>query len=218
MYSMKNKSTDVIYELSTDNFNAGIDFWLQKKPRWGRDFHNGLYNHLAEMSLNGFTDEWWEEMIKILWEWVAIRPKTKRFVHERGRARLVDLTKAYKHIVNKCAGKTPSNLLVEWKDIEPLFITAQSIKDVSSPVFASKLCHFILPSVFPVIDQEVLGGSKSYQDYWQFCKNLWLTTKDTDKLIKILTSKIGDNVAPSYPFTTKIVELCLIGRRYQFYK
>jgi len=208
-----NKNESIVYELTPGYINNGIKFWLEKKPRWGRDFHNQLYKHFAKIQSNGFTNEWWEEMIKILWGWVAIRPKTKQFIRERGKSRLADLTLGHQHIVDKCAGKTPSNLLVEWKDIEPFFITAQSIKDVSSPVFASKLCHFILPSVFPVIDQEVLGGSKSYQDYWQFCKDLWLTTKDTDELIKILANKIGDNITPNYPWTTKIVELCLTGQR-----
>jgi len=195
------------------NLNAGIRFWLEEKPRWGRDFHNSFYKHLGELGANGLTEQWWKTIPDILWEWVAIRPMTKLFIRERGRDRLSDLATGYKQLLSKCKAKTPKNILLKWEDVELLFTVAKKIKGVQSPVFASKLCHFIAPGVFPVIDQEVLGGSNNYKDYWQHCKMLWQEVNDKNSLMKILSNTIGNGVISDYPYTTKITELCLIGER-----
>lgn len=68
-----------------------------------------------------------------------------------------------------------------------LFQLLQSIKGVSSPVFASKMGHFIRSDIFPVIDGEVIGIKQdSYKYYWLEVKSLWLDTKNKESLIPIL--------------------------------
>jgi hypothetical protein len=119
----------------------------------------------------------------------------------------------YQKLINKCQGKTPNITFLKWSDVEPLFLVAKEIKGVPSPVFASKFCHFMLPGVYPIVDNEVLGGCKSYQVYWKICKKLWNETKNKDALIKLLSKQIGKGVISGYPWPTKVFELCLIGYR-----
>lgn len=203
------------YELNDEYLNAGIKFWREEKPWWGQDLNNGLYKHLASLRSKGFTEEWWKTILGILRQWVALRPKSKQFIRERGRVRLQILASEYQLLISKCAGKMPNITLLEWSDVEPLFSAAKEIKGVPSPVFASKFCHFMLPGVFPIVDNEVLGGCESYQAYWELCQKLWKETKNKDVLIKLLTEQIGNEVISDYPWPTKIFELCLIGYRVQ---
>lgn len=90
---------------------------------------------------------------------------------------------------------------------------ARSIKGVESPVFASKLCHFLLPNIFPVIDHAVVDVNGCYFDYWTYCSRQWQGCEEKALLIDIMKKAIGVSVFAQYPFSTKIVELCLIGER-----
>jgi hypothetical protein len=87
-----------------------------------------------------------------------------------------------------------------------------------SPVFTSKFCHFLLPSVFPVVDRQAVGGGwRTYQDYFKYVQDVWNTTKPPTRnaLTAALTKAIGSTQLYSgYPMVTKIVELRLIGRRH----
>jgi hypothetical protein len=40
----------------------------------------------------------------------------------------------------------------------------------TSAVFTSKFCDFLLPKIFPVIDNAALGGSRAYKTYSTRCK------------------------------------------------
>jgi hypothetical protein len=58
--------------------------------------------------------------------------------------------------------------------VAPLFEVAAEIKPVLSPVFASKLCHFLCPSIFPVFDNTLVKTGKiGYREYWTECENWW---------------------------------------------
>jgi hypothetical protein len=193
--------------VNRNNLIAGINFWLKEKPRWDRDFHNGFYEHLRQLRSTGLTAKWWEEIVEFLTKWTALRPKSKQFVYQRGLVSLPDLRLHYASLRNK------SNVDLVWREVEPLFVTAQRIKGVTSPVFASKLCHFIAPGAYSIVDNEVLGGTDDYEEYWRFCKTAWLNAEDKDNLINILTQRISGKIIPDYPWSTRIVELCLIGKR-----
>ena len=83
-------------------------------------------------------------------------------------------------------------------------------------MFASKLCHFLLPDAYPVIDGDVIGIRwASYEAYWRYCKSQWVACEGKTGLIDALSQEIGPDVAPDYPFTTKVTELCIIGDRLQ---
>ena len=88
-----------------------------------------------------------------------------------------------------------------------------SIKGVSSPVFASKLCHFIFPSAFPIADRAAVGVAANYDKHWARCRDLWLGCNAREQLIAKLKQAIAEPVTPGYPWATKITELCLIGSR-----
>jgi hypothetical protein len=101
-----------------------------------------------------------------------------------------------------------------WEQIAPLFAIAHAIKDVDSPVFGSKLCHFLLPDAFPVIDRSAVGlGWRSYEEYWRYCHEQWVECSQKSDLTDALRREVGFELMPSYPFTTKLTELCLIGSR-----
>jgi hypothetical protein len=103
---------------------------------------------------------------------------------------------------------------VEWEDLESLYRIAFDIKGVNSPVFGSKLCHFLLPDAFPVYDRDVIRfAARDYEDYWRFCKTQWMSCETKKELKDLLSREIGLDVAPRYPFTTKVTELCIIGSR-----
>jgi hypothetical protein len=89
-----------------------------------------------------------------------------------------------------------------------------------SPVFTSKFCHFLLPSVFPVVDREAVGGGwRTYAAYFNYVQYEWNTTDTSTRadLIAALTKATGaTQLYSGYPIVTKIVELRLIGRSHPF--
>jgi hypothetical protein len=99
--------------------------------------------------------------------------------------------------------------------------TVAEIKDVRSPVFTSKFCHFLLPQVFPVVGNRAMGnramGNRfpTYQSYFECAQAEWLSTPEPTqtRLSTALDGLIGAERISRYPTTSKIAELCLIGRR-----
>lgn len=129
-------------------------------------------------------------------------------------------------VITGAPGNQPSMDLAtaEWSMLADLYETARLIKGVQSPVFPSKLCHFILPNLYPVIDRAVIGLDSSYQAYWRYCQHQWLSCTARNDLIDRLKKVIVEGtmprqgapageVAAQYPWSTKITELCLIGSR-----
>jgi hypothetical protein len=85
-----------------------------------------------------------------------------------------------------------------------------------SPVFTSKFCHFLLPNVFPVVDNLAVGGGwRNYQTYFRFVQYEWSSTDPSTRadLVTALTKAAGTTQLYSgFPVVNKIVELRLIGR------
>ncbi|GAB62404.1 MAG: hypothetical protein DWB56_10240 [Candidatus Jettenia sp.] len=163
---------------------------------------------------------WWKETVDKLWEWKAIRsqrpPNTKKEIFERGSERLLRINEIYKqiHINNN---REPTIRDVSWEDIKELFRLMRDIKNTKSPVFASKLGHFLLPRVFLIIDNEATNVF-NYEDLWRKLKLAWQEFNEKENAIKILTDVIKKynaiSLHPDYPFETKILELCMIGYKH----
>jgi len=198
--------------VTKDNLEAGIGYW-HKKTTWPEDFHNQLYSQLFRLRQDGLNNEWWQEIVEHLWKWKAIRPKPKQFVYRRGLERLAQLDKECRLILTKNNGHDPDLATVGWEQLSTFFNVAVSIKSVASPVFASKLCHFIFPEAFVVVDTKAVGIRKGYKEHWAKCKTDWVRCEERQKLIEVLKRAISEPVTPGYPWATKITELCLIGRR-----
>jgi len=94
------------------------------------------------------------------------------------------------------------------------------MKDAPSPVFTSKFCHFLLPKVFPVVDNEGSGSHwRRYEQYFMRVRSEWAATDDDSRcaLIDHMSSAVeaaGAPVVPEFPMVNKIVELRLIGRQH----
>ncbi len=84
------------------------------------------------------------------------------------------------------------------------------IKDVRSPVFCSKLCHFVAPTKFPVIDNAAMGlPYRDYGTYWMFVRREWCETSNEERqrFEAELKAEIDDELTPNYPLACKIVEI-----------
>ena len=191
------------------NLQAGIGGW---KKEWPADFHNRLYSELLQLRQNGLDSKWWQEIVDVLSDWKAMRPKSKEWINERGLERLTQLNEQYNLILMGNDNREPDLAAVDWEQLVALFNSAASIKNVASPVFGSKLCHFIFPSAFPVVDREFVGIRGGYEVHWFCCKAHWIECEEKEELMEILKRAINPPILPGYPWATKITELCLIGR------
>lgn len=199
--------------VTKSNLQQGLSFWQTKKS-WPPDLHNDFYQRLYLLKQEGLNDKWWRAIVDHLWRWRAIRPKNKNYVLERGKERLGQLQAEYEQIQKICTNFTSSLSELSWEDMAHLYQVSYSIKNVNSPVFGSKLCHFIIPELFPVIDRDAIGiGDQPYSNYWKFCKEQWLSSTAQSELVEMIKQTIGPNIIDHYPYAVKITELCIIGNR-----
>lgn len=202
--------------LTLTEFERGVAYW-REKPRWDQDFHNAFYEEMAAANPHGaFDDRWWEGFLRVLHAWVATRPYGGDFLTPRAQARFVEMSRAWTSVVEpNLAGDIES---LRWPDIAAFPAIVAEIKGVDSPVFASKFCHFLAPRVFPLVDNEAMGGKYvTYEACWGAYKMEWLTTTVRglrDELVARLADLVGPSPAAEYPFKNKVVELCLIGRHH----
>ena len=111
---------------------------------------------------------------------------------------------------------------VSWEQIAAFPMEVEKIKPTKSPspVFTSKFCHFLLPKVFPVVDNEGLGNRwLTYERYFKFVQAVWESTDFVDQSrleaeLSRLIESAGQRVSPRFPMKNKIVELRLIGRQH----
>ena len=199
-----------------DTLHAGIEVW-GSKSNWPRDFHNSLYRELAAVKARGLP-MFWNYALDQLSAWRAIRPKKKEFIDQQGRDRLKQMASAYEAILAAYGSAEPDLSLGSWSALEDLYRIAVEIKGVSSPVFASKLCHFLMPNSYIVIDGKVVGWSpgdpiRVYQSYWTRCQEAWHDCTERTRLRDQLASTMIGQAISSYPWSTKIMELCYAGAK-----
>lgn len=201
-----------MFTISPALLDTGFMVW--RKRNWPGDFHNALYARLDRHRQEGM-EQLWDVCLDSLSSWQAFRPLSKAMIVEReGSARRMErLTKHYALVRQKYGNADLT--ACTWDDIKKLFFAAASIKGVRSPVFGSKLSHMLAPSLFPVIDRAAIGiPADGYAGYWSRCQRAWKTSTCQDELQKRLRAKIDATITPSYPWASKITELCSIGAHY----
>jgi hypothetical protein len=193
-------------EVTVENLRAGIGVW--RKKRWETDFADALYGRQEQLLAGGVTDLWWRQIVPVLSAWKAIRPRSRAEILARGLSVLAELNAAH----GRLQAVSVDN--IEWEVLEDLFHVAWSIKGVNSPVFASKLCHFMRPDLYVVVDGDAVGIQAPYPEYWKACWTAWRAAEPLHaKLCDILNEETGATLRPTFPFATKIPELCVIGAR-----
>ena len=147
----------------------GITFWRSR--RWPPDFHNAEYERWAQENPNGnFTLGWWQEhQLPRLTRWIATRPYSGAELTSRFMDCATALRQAWK---TACAPYLERDSpTVTWAEVEAFPNEVAMVKPtmVPSPVFTSKFCHFLLPKIFPVVDNAALGGRwLTYEAYFRF--------------------------------------------------
>src|ERR1035437_89280 len=196
--------------VSLDNLRAGLRWWDEKK--WGKDILNADYCAIYDVRFAGVTKEWWTATVDRLCKWKALRPNsTKAVITARGAGCLSALAGQYGELMAKSTTE-PSIVDLGWEDAAPLFALASEIKPVKSPVFPSKMCHFLFPKLFIPMDN-LATGVLDYEFWWRGMKDEWCRFKDKDEAVEILTKAIGECLHPSYPLETKIMEISQIDQR-----
>ena len=200
--------------VTIENLRMGMEKW--GSTSWPLDFHNRFYSTFSLYKKDGLTEDWWSWAVDSLWNWGAIRPWSKDEIRERGLKRLQQLADEYMSLRTENAGQEPTIELVDWNRAYKFYELAYEIKGYTGQVFPAKLCHFILPSIFPVTDNAMAPNEGSYESYWCLCKEEWAHCSDKDALKEVLRNEIAANtyrreVIPDYPWPTKIFELCVIG-------
>jgi hypothetical protein len=154
-----------------------------------------------------------------LWAWKAIRspkpPNTKEEIKTRGKERLKRIAEQYEAIRMVSTGE-PRIGDTSWDELQGLFDICSEIKrgerQNASPVFACKMCHFLFPAIFPVIDN-LATGVFDYEFYWRGMKDEWHRFSFKEEARAQLSEYVNSAGAAHqlYPWETKIIELSHIG-------
>ena len=210
-----------------EDLEAGIRVWNGRvvSSEWASDFHNSMYRKFDMLKeVEPFTEEWWLRFIMPrVGTWKAYRPVTKEQIIEWALPHLGEMAEAYRESALPYLD-TPFEDL-EWSNISNLPDTVALAKRDSygrpqqSPVFRSKVAHWIMPRLYPVADQEVLGISGSYESYWKATQEAWVAISQVEReamaerLRTHIESAFHSQLWDRYPIEVKIVELCRMGRR-----
>lgn len=209
--------------VTIQEFNSGINFW-NAKPKWPKDLHNGFYsflrNHLEDNlnSENPFNQQLINTLINPLQRWVALRPKSQQYIIDNYLSSIDLLNRIWREDVAPV--KNGDIATIEYRSLRRFIETVKNIKGTNSYVFPSKFSHFLIPNIFPVYDNTALAGiNNNYEEYYNMFRIEWNETDDNmkDQLINAIQNKIqvnGGNVLYNYPYHTKAVEICLIGRQH----
>jgi predicted DNA-binding protein len=198
---------------------AGVAFW--RKRAWPADFHNADYQKWVRQDPHGiFTLTWWHDIqLPRLQEWIATRGATHADLTARFTERAATLGATWKEA---CVPHLDEDIsTVAWVEVQAFPNEVALIKPTKalSPVFTSKFCHFLLPKIFPVVDNEGLGNRwRTYEDYFKCIQAEWqstapVTRTDLTKELTRLVEAEGEQLFSGFPMVNKIVELRLIGRR-----
>ena len=190
----------------------GVAYW--HNTNWPEDFHNAFYQDMIDINPQGnFDQAWWEQFLPVLGRWRATRPCSHAYFIRRAQNRFQRLSEAWADVIVQHLAEDIEN--VEWDHISVFPGIVSEIKNVASPVFSSKFCHFLAPAIFPVIDNAAMGNPfPTYQQYYSEGRREWCETDNDirDALMDLITNEIGPTVAPDYPTKCKVIELCFIGR------
>ena len=201
--------------LNIAEFEQGVAHF-RSRPNWDSDFHNAFYKRMAVANPRGnFDDAWWQTFLHVLNQWQATRGCAgEAFLTPRARRRFAALSQTWKHTVKPNLAGDISTVM--WSSVSAFPKLVAEIKDVESPVFTAKFCHFLAPRIFPLEDNGAMGlPYETYRDCFLGYQREWKTTTAQgarEELVSRLARLIGSAPAMGYPFKNKVVELCLIGR------
>ncbi|MFY1700705.1 hypothetical protein ACN28G_02975 [Micromonospora sp. WMMA1923] len=206
--------------IDREQFAAGVRWW-QTKTNWPNDFHNSDYEVLAAQNPDGdFTDSWWAGFLPRLTTWKALRPLSQADVTGLFDEHRGDLARTWHQA---CAPVKHLDITgVAWDQVRTFPGVAARLKPTksASAVFPSKFCHFLLPRIFPVFDNAAVGGSCTYETYFNLIKSTWeatpaaLRAEFQMELAQLIEGHGGSSLYEGFPLATKIVELAFIGRRH----
>jgi hypothetical protein len=199
--------------VSIENLSAGIRMWRENID-WGSEFINDEYYSIYRSRESGIDEDWWKHTVERLWAWKAIRarrpPNSKKEIASIGLNFTKAIEKQYWKIRRHSSGE-PSIEQLAWEDVAPLFALGLEIK-CGSQVFACKMCHFLFPKLFLVMDN-LATGVLDYGICWRTMKEEWSRFSAKEDACQALRAAIDSKMPlhPLYPFETKIMELSLIG-------
>jgi hypothetical protein len=200
--------------LTSAEMERGITYWLA--TTWPRDFHNGFYRIMADANPHGsFNAAWWADFLPMLRQWRATRPRGSAFLTSRARERFSAMARAWALTVELNLGGDIASL--EWSRVSAFPALVTEIKNVASPVFTSKFCHFLAPAIFPLVDNAAMGNPfPTYEACFAAYRAEWLATEEAilQALVSRLAHLIDAPLADGYPTKNKVMELCLIGRNH----
>jgi hypothetical protein len=199
----------------------GLAFWNSRRD-WGSDLGNADYEAWGNENPHGeFTLDWWKPFLGRLNRWKATRGwDNGQVLTSRFMSCAADLGRVW---TDSCEPFLDVDITaVTWDQVAAFPTLVATIKPTrsNSPVFASKFCHFLLPRVFPVVDNEGLGNRwLTYERYFRQVQEEWASTDKADRsaMITAITERVestGASVFSGYPYVTKLVELRLIGRQH----
>jgi hypothetical protein len=201
--------------ISLENLSSGLAWW-RSDSKWGRDVMNGEYGEIfADLDL-GIQSGWWERALGRLGRWRAYRgrkkPNSRAEIGALGAAKLEQIDVEYQKLAVRSSGE-PCIADFTWKEVASLYSLAYGVK--SSPVFAGKMCHFLLPNLFVVMDNWAVDAF-DYEIYWRGMRDAWCSFTGKDAARKMLIDAIRPDAIlnPRYPIETKIIELCHIGQKH----
>jgi hypothetical protein len=201
--------------ITLDNLTKGIDWW-QKESKWPTDFLNSDYYCIYDDRARGVTDEWWRQTLDRLSKWRAFRgpkPPNSKDAIDRCVKKILDQVSIEYDRLSK-EGE-PSIADLQWEDIGTLFEIVSGVKPRSF-VFASKMCHFLFPKLFIVVDNLATSVFDDYEFYWRGMKDEWNRFEGKNEARKRLVRAMNlkKPLHPHYPLETKIMELSHIGRKH----
>jgi hypothetical protein len=206
--------------LDLKSLSDGIAFW-HSRPKWPNDFHNNDYRKLAIENPNGeFTREWWDVFLPRLQAWIAIRPFSYAQLTDGFSRNAEALGTAWKVACEPHVADDISS--ITWDEVRDFPTLVGKVKPTlaPSPVFISKFCHFLMPRIFPVVDNEGMGNRwQTYGDYFKLVQKEWAFIPPdyqmelVDELTRLVEAE-GQAVFEGFPMKVKIVELCLIGQQH----
>lgn len=211
--SVRPKTQEMIIAL--DNLKAGLEWW--RKGDWPRDIHNADYYDIYDVRAAGASEQWWTATVGRLSQWRAYRgpnpPNTKAEITRRGVQCLGAIAAKYAKVVASSPTE-PCIADLDWDDAAPLYGLGSEIKP-GSPVFASKMCHFLFPKLFIVMDN-LATSVFDYEFYWRGMKDEWSRFKEKAQAMNLLTDAVRSSMPlhPLYPLETKIMELSHIGYKH----
>ncbi len=201
-----------------NNLDGGLKWWWERHGhKFPDDICNTEYYDIYDARSAGATERWWAATVKRLGQWRAYRggkPRiTKEEITRRGAQRLSEIAAQYTKLIS---GAEPCIADLSWEDVAPLFELASQIRGGKSPVFSSKMCHFLFPKLFIVMDNTATSVLE-YEFYWRGMKDEWHRFKEKDEARNLLANAIksAKPVHPLYPFVTRIMELSHIGYKHR---